>query len=286
MTDMSSRITFSRSELGASSSSASKQSLPISNAAPNFRFLLALQKIVQSTCNSNDTIKGMEHMSGHVHRIMHVHLSDGTHMVLKLSPSSNTEVLRHERRSLASEAFTLSLLAKSKLPVPRVFKYDSRCKQIDSPFLLTTHLPGITYAKVRPYQTHAERSGVERQIRSLSSIVGQHTWPKFGPVALEGGFDTWREAFLSLLESVLMDGEDKLVSLPYLQIRDEALRFSGSLDVVKQARLVVMGLGQPENVLIDRTTNEVTGLIDFGRAIWADPEIMIAPTRQTPKTLL
>ena len=286
MTDMSSRITYSRLEPGTSSSSASKQSLPIPNATPNLRLLFALQKIVQSTCNSNDTVKGMENMSGHVHRIMHVHLSNGTRMVLKLSPSSNTEVLRHERRSLAAEAFTLSLLAKSKLPVPRVFKFDSRCKQIDSPFLLTTHLPGIPYANVRPYQTHSERSGIERQIRSLSSIVGQHTWPKFGPVALEGGYNTWREAFLALLESVLMDGEDKLVSLPYLQIREEALRFSGSLDVVKQARLVVMGLGQPENVLIDRATNEVTGLIDFGRAMWADPEIMTAPTRQTPRTLL
>ena len=283
---MSSRIAFSRLESGASSSSASKPNLPIPNAAPNFRLVFALQKIVQSTCNSNDTIKGMDNLAGHVHRIMHVHLSNGTHLVLKLSPSSNTEVLRHERRCLASEAFTLSLLAKSKLPVPRVFKYDPRCKQIDSPFLLTTHLPGIPYANVRPYQTHSERSGIERQIRSLSSIVGQHTWPKFGPVALEGGYDTWREAFLALLESVLMDGEDKLVSLPYLQIRDEALRLSGSLDVVKQARLVVMGLGQPENVLIDRSTNEVTGLIDFGRAIWADPEIVIAPTRPTPKALL
>ncbi|KAL8794027.1 MAG: hypothetical protein Q9195_003433 [Heterodermia aff. obscurata] len=228
----------------------------------------------------------MDHMSGHVHRIVHVHLSNGTHMVLKLSPSSSTEVLRHERRSLAGEACTLSLLAKSKLPVPRVFKYDSRCKQIDSPFLLTTHLPGIPYANVRPYQTHSERSGIERQIRSLSSIVGQHTWPKFGPVALEGGHDTWREAFLAMLESVLMDGEDKLVSLPYSQIRDEAVRFSGWLDAIKQARLVVVGLGQPENVLIDRTTNEVTGLIDFGRAMWADPDLMTAPTRKTPKTLL
>ena len=103
---------------------------------------------------------------------------------------------------------------------------------------------------------------------------------------MEGGYDTWREAFLALLESVLMDGEDKLVSLPYLQIRDEALRLSSSLDAVKQARLVVMGLGQPENVLIDRTTNEVTGLLDFGRAMWADPEIMIPSTRRTPKALL
>ena len=89
-----------------------------------------------------------------------------------------------------------------------------------------------------------------------------------------------------MLESILMDGEDKLVSLPYSQIREEALRFSGVLDSVKQARLVILGLGDPENVLIDRRTNEVTGLIDFGRAMWADPEIMGPGAGQVPKSLL
>lgn len=91
---------------------------------------------------------------------------------------------------------------------------------------------------------------------------------------------------MAILESLLMDGEDKLVSLPYSQIRDETLRLGNALDEVRQARLVVLGFGQPENVLVDRKTNEVTGLTDFGRAMWADPDMVGGGAPSSPKSLL
>ena len=265
---------------------ALKPSPPATSAALDFRLLFALQSIIQNTCQTNDTIKGMENTSGHVHCVRHIHLSNGIRLVLKISPSTYTDLLRHERHCLAAEACTISLLAKSNLPVPRVLKYESRITNIGPPFLLTTHLPGIGYTSVRPYLTRSERSSIERQLESLSSIITQHTSPRFGPVGVKNGHDNWREAFLTMLESILMDGEDKLVSLPYSQMRDEALRFGYVLDEIKKARLVVMGFGQPENVLIDRRTNEVTGLTDFGSALWADPDLMGAGAPHVPKMLL
>lgn len=283
---MSPRMAPTRSNPSSASNLANKQNPPGSGAALDFGPLFTLQKIAQITCGTSNTIKGMERTFGHVHCIRHIHLSNGVRLVLKLSPSSDTELLRHECHSLAAEASAYSLLAKSRLPLPQVLKYDSKSTQIGSPFLLITHLPGIPYASVRPYLTHSERSSIERQLQSLSSMIGQHTSAKFGPVGLDDGYDTWGQAFLAMLEAVLMDGEDKLVILPYAQIRNEALRFGSALDDVKQARLVVVGLGKPENVLIDRSTNEVTGLMDFGRALWADPDMVDLGRRQTPKTLL
>lgn len=85
-----------------------------------------------------------------------------------------------------------------------------------------------------------------------------------------GRFDTWSEAFKDMLEGILMDGEDMLVALPYSEIRQVAERMEGVLDEVKEARLVVCGLGSVENVLIERRANEVTGLLDFGTAFWGD----------------
>ena len=283
---MSSHLASLHSTSDSSFKLANKQFPPVSKAALDFRHLFAVQKIIQSICNPSDSIKGMEDLPGHVHCIRLVHLSNGLRLVLKVGPSTNTELLRHERHCLAAEAFTFSLLAKSKLPIPRILKYDPRNAHLGSPFLLTTHLPGIPYTNARPYLTRSERSGIERQLHSLSSIIGQHTSSKFGSVALEDGYDTWGEAFLSMLESVLMDGEDKLVSIPYQQLRDETLKFRSALDDVKQARLVIVGLGEPQNVLIDRRTDKVTGLTDFGRAMWADPEILNLGPRRTPKTLL
>ncbi|KAG7006145.1 hypothetical protein G7Y79_00016g041300 [Physcia stellaris] len=272
--------------MSLSSPSSNKQNPPVSGAALDFRLLFTLQKIIQSTCNTGSTVKGMEPISGHIHCIRYIYLSNGTRVVLKTSLSTGTGLLRFERHALAAEASAYSLLDKSKLPIPRVLKYDPKGVPIGSQFLLTTHLPGVTYASVRPYLTRSERSGIERQLQSLSSIINQHTSPRFGPVGLDHGYSTWREAFMAVLESILMDGEDKLVSLPYSQIRDEVIRFGKVLDEIRQARLVVLGFGQPENVLVDRKTNEVTGLTDFGRALWADPEMGDGGARSSPRSLL
>lgn len=90
---------------------------------------------------------------------------------------------------------------------------------------------------------------------------------------LEKGFKTWREAFSSMMESIFVDGENVMVNLPYFQIRESISRWEIYLDDVQEARLVVLGFGRPENVLINRRTNEVTGLLDFGRAIWGDADM-------------
>ncbi len=234
----------------------------------------------------------MEDISGHLHRIRAVRLSNGSSLVLKIGPSPATPLLRYEAYFLESEALTFSLLAKSSLPVPRVLRHDARCIHIGSPFHLTTHLSGIRYANVRQYLTRSERAGIERQLKSLVGIISQHTSSIYGPygpvslVASNQGHKSWREAFVAMLESVLMDGEDMMVSLPYSQIRQYVSRTKNVLDSVKEARLVVLGFGQPENVLIDRRTNEVTGLLDFGRATWGDWEMGDPEKRQGLKGLL
>ena len=236
-----------------------------------------IQKMVQDVLlYSRLTVVRTEHLPDHLHRICLVYLSNGSQLVLKLNPSPSTDLLRHERYSLETEASVLTLLTDSPLPVPRALRYDRKGTRLDSPFLLTTHRPGISYADALPYLTRTERRETELQLRSLTSPISRQTSPTFGPVALVAanrGFFSWREAFSSMVESVLMDGEDRVVNLPYIEIREAVSVWGKALDEVRQARLVVMGLGRPENVLIDRRTNDVTGLLDFGQAVWGDPAV-------------
>ena len=67
-----------------------------------------------------------------------------------------------------------------------------------------------------------------------------------------------------------MDGEDIMVNIPYFAIREAISRWESYLDDVTEARLVVPDLSKPENVLIDRKSNMVTGVLDFGGAVWGD----------------
>lgn len=225
----------------------------------------------------------LEHIPGHLHPITRIHLSTTSRLILKTAPSTHTLLLRHERHHLASEANVLALLAKAALPTPRLLKHSG--PRSSRPFILTTHLPGIPYALVRPYLTRSERLGIKRQLSVLLATASQYKSPLFGPLGLvaEGkGFTSWKEAFGAMVESVLMDAEDSLVALPFAEIRHVVHRMGKGLDDVREARLVLgwadvehdqeEGEGQPGvGVLIDRRENEITGLVGLGGAFWGDP---------------
>ena len=215
----------------------------------------------------------MEDARGHLHGICKLRLSNGSRLVLKLSPSPNTALLRHERYLLESEATILSLLKNRSLPIPRILRYDSRSLHLGSPFLLSTHVPGVLYADALAQLSRSECRDIELQLRSLKSAISQHTSSTFGPAALVAsnkGFPTWRESFKSMFESVMMDAEDMTINLPYHALREAASSVSKELHEVEKARLVILGLDRPQNVLLDRRTNDVVGLLDFGQAFWGD----------------
>lgn len=239
-----------------------------------------LQEIIRQTMLfPSVAIANIETLPNHLHDINLLHLSNGSRLALKLGPSPSAHLLRHERRMLGNEASTLEILARSNLPVPRIYKYDPSTTRLGSPFLLTTFLPGASYAEERKCMNGRDRANIGRQVRLLGAAISQYvsSSPKpFGPVvvvAANQGHATWREAFKEMLESILMDAEDLLVNLPYAQIHDEVARLEHVLDTVTEPRLVVLGLSEPRNVLIDRQTNNLTGLLDFGRALWGDWQI-------------
>ncbi|KAL9026902.1 MAG: hypothetical protein Q9196_004504 [Gyalolechia fulgens] len=239
--------------------------------------VLGLQDLVQQTMlHPSVEVARVEDRPNHLHPISIIHLSNGSCLTLKAGPSPLALLLRHERCMLDNEALTLQVLGRSSLPVPRLLKYDPTCSRLGSPFLLTTFLPGACYAELQKRMPAFQCAGIERQMRLLNAAIGQYVPSannSFGLVALAAanrGHRTWKEAFTEMLESVLMDAEDLLINLPYAQLRDALFHAGGALDDVREPSLVVLGLSDPRNILIDRQTNTVTGLLDLGRALWGD----------------
>ncbi len=73
-----------------------------------------------------------------------------------------------------------------------------------------------------------------------------------------GGTATWANAFHSMLESILRDGEDMAVTISYEKIRSHSSRLAHLLDAVTVARLVVLDAGDDRNVLVSPTTSTTT----------------------------
>ena len=200
-----------------------------------------IQKIIQDSLPSSQlVVTKTELLPNHLYRTYVVYLSNSSQLILKLLPPPNTLLLRHERQTLEIEAAVLSFLSQASpsVQLPRLI----HCSKSSSPwpFLLTTQTPCS---------------------RTLSSTLSAVTSPngQFGPCHLTAssrGFHTWRDAFISMVDGVLMDGEDAGVILPYAEVR-EAMRLGrGSLGSVKVAKLVLLG----------KKT-------DLGSVIWGDIDL-------------
>ncbi|KAI1856673.1 hypothetical protein JX265_008882 [Neoarthrinium moseri] len=136
---------------------------------------------------------------------------------------------------------------------------------------------GASLSFLAEHLTGTERRSIEFQkgqlLRRISSFKSPNS--RFGPVvavissstassdpgaaeeassAGPGGAHSWMNAFLTLVEGVLRDGEDLAVMMSYSLIRHHVHRLSHLLDAVTQARLVVLDAGSNSNVLVSRST--------------------------------
>ncbi|OCL11950.1 hypothetical protein AOQ84DRAFT_171479 [Glonium stellatum] len=249
---------------------------PTSSNVPNSPDFSSVQKLVRHVLRSSRvTVQQVERLQGRLHQVYLVRIADGGMLMLKCPPPFNTRLLRHEQRGIDTEAKIVELLAaNTQLPVPHCIRHDPQGGSFGSPYLMLSYIPGIALAEIAPRLSPSERRVVDHTLGAYVRNIASLTAPRFGTThrVLSGtGSATWREAFLSLLESVLRDAEDMLVSIPYDSIRYYVAWHGYLLEEITQARLVPLDVGGPENVLVDDCTRQVCGLLGFSNAIWGDP---------------
>jgi hypothetical protein len=156
---------------------------------------------------------------------------------------------------------------------PRLIIYHNTTLHIGSFYLISGPFTGSILADVEPTLSKTALANIDkslgRYVRQLSSVSGD----QFGPIRQSQGFPgfrSWAKAFAFLLEAIMRDGEDALISLPYDHIRDLVRRHRGSLEKVTHPKLVVLELASDKNVVVDVKEEQVSGILDFSTAIWGD----------------
>ena len=219
-------------------------------------------------------VQQSQNITGHVHSLRSLKLSNGLSLLLKSSPRPGTPLLRQERFYLETEARVLALLGQSANPcIPQLYHYDPRGSVFGSPFLLRQCVKGRSLADMEHQLNARERNDIDRHLGFLATMIGQNVAPGFGTlqqVAIGAGKRSWREAFCSLFESVLRDAEDMFIHLPYAEIRHELVRLASALDEVTLPRLAVVDFGRPTHVLLDEESKQLSGIVDFSSAFWGD----------------
>ncbi len=203
-----------------------------------------------------------------------IELLDGRNSVLKVAPSDHIRVLRYENNIMQAEVETMRLVgAETDIPLPEIFTYDTSRRLIDNDYYLMSYIPGIGLHKLRQELSESEQHAIDfrtgEYLRQMNAIRG----PYFGYFTQpEYHFSTWREAFSTMLELVLQDGRDAGVELPvpYDMLSKELPKHYAVLDEITQPVLVHWDLWDG-NIFIDPDTKQITGILDFERALWGDP---------------
>jgi aminoglycoside phosphotransferase (APT) family kinase protein len=223
-----------------------------------------------------DQVASCRSLTGGTFNAVHlVSLADGTGLVVKIPPGPETPLLRYEQGILATEALYYKLAGQCcDVTVPAVVAVDAAGAA--GGYLVMTQCPGTPWPEVAPLPSGAERDELRaelgRQVARLHTITGIG----FGYPSLALGSlrESWRAAFLVMVDAVLADAETFGVTLPQpaSTVRDWFTARAGVLDEVTTPVLVHFDLWDG-NILVQSGSagRRIGALIDAERAFWGDP---------------
>jgi hypothetical protein len=110
---------------------------------------------------------------------------------------------------------------------------------------MMSHIAGRKLSEFAPYLTASERSSIDQtlgvHVRALTTLSAT----QFGTthrVFAKKGSNSWREAFLALLEAIIRDAEDMLVNTHSESIRFWVGKHAQCLEDVIEPRLVALSV--------------------------------------------
>ena len=239
--------------------------------------LSTAQKIVRRHFGPTRTMTTFEELKdGFFNASYKIVLDDGFPCVLKVAPPTDVRVLRYEHGLMTAEVEIMQLArAQTEMPVPEILCHDTSGQIISNEYFVMGFVPGISLHAAKQQNPSGDYRAVDREVgrtlAQMNAITGQ-TFGYATPVATP--YVTWQEAFTAMIEGVLLDGEEMGIELPlpYAEIRTRMQAGYPALEDVHTPHLVHWDLWDG-NIFIDPVTRQLTGIIDFERAMWADPLI-------------
>jgi len=201
-----------------------------------------------------------------------VRLADGREVILKIAPAAQAEVMRYERNIMATEVATMRLVRQNAgIPVPEIYVYDDAHDVCDSNYFFMEKIEGQNLDHIYDALPADQKAAIDREMGAIIRRVNAFPGSFFG---YDGNpelrADTWKAAFLKIMDSVFADAASQSVAFDYSDdaLRAAVARHAGALDEVTAPCLVHWDAWRP-NFFVEN--GHVRGIIDFERALWAEP---------------
>lgn len=195
-------------------------------------------------------------------------------VILKIAPPKEAKVMSYEHNIMKAEVEALRLVKqRTKVPVPQVLYYDESHFICNGDYFFMEKIEGDSFFQLKnkglvPYE---HQKMIYREMGRYNHEMNQIKGELFGYLGRpKKQGNSWKNTFLTMMEEVLQDGERIEIELPaaYEKIRRFVDKASFSLEEVSVPSFVHWDLWDG-NVFIKE--GKITGIIDFERALWADP---------------
>ncbi|MCB9420444.1 MAG: aminoglycoside phosphotransferase family protein [Ardenticatenaceae bacterium] len=201
-----------------------------------------------------------------------VRLANGQEVVLKIAPPKGAEVMLYEKNIMATEVATIRLVKQNPaIPVPEIYFFDDARDLCDAEYFFMEKIDGDNLEHVKASLPDETQTAIDHHIGEIIREVNGFPGVYFG---YDGNPDlranTWKEAFIKIVESVLEDAARKNVKFDfgYDELRAAVMKHASALEEISLPCLVHWDAWNPNFFVMD---GKITGIIDFERALWAEP---------------
>jgi len=210
---------------------------------------------------------------------------DQGRFVLRIAPPDDVGFLFYERLMMRQEPdLHRIILAETDMPVAEIVGYDFQRGQLDRDYVLMAALPGTPISEANgltpaKFQRALEQVGhYLAQLHRLTALtcLGQDAYGYLGRHRPMEAQSSWGLAFRVMWNKLL---DDVVACGAYTADEGQAMRnlleiHFEHFDRPVRPSLLHMDVWS-QNILVDEAGN-VTGLVDFDRALWGDVEIEFA----------
>ena len=203
-------------------------------------------------------------------------LAGGTEYVLRIAPSRKAVFCFYEREMMRQEPYIHQLLLeRTSVPVARIYAFDDSHRIIPRDFLIMERLPGLAMSEL----THIDEPAILYQVGQALAQTHAQKGRRYGYVGAHHPMEpqhSWADAFHIMWHKLV----DDVVSVGYYDDEERTLmlstldKYMRLFDRPVEAALLHMDVWV-QNILVEGG-NRLTGLLDWDRALWGDPEIEFA----------
>ncbi len=199
-------------------------------------------------------------------------------IVLRIAPPDDAGFVFYEKNMMAREPAIHKLVAdNTEIPIPEIYYYDNSRDIVNRDYLLMEYLSGtpLSEKKVSPEQKKSILKNTGKYLRELHKNCRKKKFGYPDGTNAKQGYN-WSEVFSEMWKSLIDDNSrcgvyDQKETEKAKKIIDIHLEnFNKDIEAV----LLHMDVWS-QNILVDNK-GEITGIVDWDRALWGDPEIEFA----------